>query len=159
MRKATISMRNKILLFMMIALGMASCDRQTVYHHYEHVADHGWEKTDTIKFEIGPLREKGTYHETLEFRTDELFPFLGIYITVEQMIKPRNIILIQNLKCELMNQDGSQKGSGISYYQSLFPLDDIELQQGDTLCISVFHSMKREILPGISDIGMKVVKN
>jgi gliding motility-associated lipoprotein GldH len=75
------------------------------------------------------------------------------------MIKPRNIILIQNLKCELMNQDGSQKGSGISYYQSLFPLDDIELQQGDTLCISVFHSMKREILPGISDIGMKVVKN
>ena len=23
----------------------------------------------------------------------------------------------------------------------------------------VFHSMKREILPGISDIGMKVVKN
>ena len=75
MRKATISMRNKILLFMMIALGMASCDRQTVYHHYEHVADQGWEKTDTVKFEIGPIKETGTYGETLEFRTDGLFPF------------------------------------------------------------------------------------
>ena len=113
-------------------------------------------KTDTIKFEIGPVRKTGTYHETLEFRTDELFPFLGIHITVEQMIKPRSIMLSQNLKCELMNQDGSQKGSGISYYQSQFPLDDIELLQGDTLCISVFHNMKREILPGISDIGMRL---
>ena len=154
--KATISMRNNILLVMMIALGMASCDRQTVYHHYEHVADQGWEKTDTIKFEIGPVREAGTYHETLEFRTDELFPFLGIHITVEQTIKPRGIMLRHSQMCELMNQDGSQKGSGISFYQSLFPLDDIELQQGDTLCISVFHNMKREILPGISDIGMRL---
>lgn len=156
MRKATISMRNKILLFMMIALGMASCDRQTVYHHYEHVADQGWEKTDTVKFEIGPIKETGTYGETLEFRTHGLFPFLGIHITVEQTIKPRGIMLRHSQMCELMNQDGSQKGSGISFYQSPFPLDDIELQQGDTLCVSVFHNMKREILPGISNIGIRL---
>ena len=143
--KATISMRNNILLVMMIALGMASCDRQTVYHHFEHVPDNEWEKIDTLKFEIGPVIETGTYHEAVELRINE-----------EQTIKPRGIILSQHKDCELINPDGSHKGSGISFFQSQFPLDDIDLQQGDTLCISVFHSMKREIMPGISDIGIRL---
>ena len=154
--KATISMRNNILLVMMIALGMASCDRQTVYHHFEHVPDNEWEKIDTLKFEIGPVIETGTYHEAVELRINEQFPFLGMNITVEQTIKPRGIILSQHKDCELINTDGSHKGSGISFFQSQFPLDDIDLQQGDTLCISVFHSMKRDIMPGISDIGIRL---
>ena len=47
----------------------------------------------------------------------------------------------------------------MSYYQYQVPVNDITLQQGDSLHICVRHDMKREILPGISDVGIKMTRH
>ena len=48
------------------------------------------------------------------------------------------------------------KGHGISTYQYNFHLTTLTLNEGDSLHIAVRHNMKREILPGISDIGIRL---
>ena len=56
-------MRNKHLLTILIlavAAILTGCDRRTVYSHYEHVPLEGWEKIDTIFFEVPPVKEAGT---------------------------------------------------------------------------------------------------
>ena len=46
----------------------------------------------------------------------------------------------------------------MSYYQYDFPLSTLRLKEGDSLALVVRHAMKREILPGISDVGI-IAKN
>ena len=39
-----------------------------------------------------------------------------------------------------------------------FPVNDLQLNKGDSLHICVMHNMKREIMPGIADIGISLTR-
>ena len=41
-------------------------------------------------------------------------------------------------------------------YQYIFPLKTLPLEKDDSLFIEIRHDMKREILPGITDVGIKL---
>ncbi|MFQ9996553.1 MAG: gliding motility lipoprotein GldH, partial [Hoylesella buccalis] len=42
--------------------------------------------------------------------------------------------------------------------QYAFDITSMDLHEGDSLHISVRHDMKREILPGISNVGVSLTK-
>jgi hypothetical protein len=67
-------------------------------------------------------------------------------------------IIRYNLPCRLMNKRGYTQGQGINYYQYEFIVADIPLNAGDSLRIGIRHDMKREILPGLSDLGIIIRK-
>ena len=66
--------------------------------------------------------------------------------------------MTDTLDCELIDERGNAIGQGVGQYQYLFPLKTMQLHQGDSLHLSVHHDMKREILPGITGVGIKVRK-
>ena len=66
--------------------------------------------------------------------------------------------MIDTLDCKLIDERGNVMGEGFSQYHYIFPLRTLHLNHGDLLHLSVRHSMKREILPGITDVGIKVGK-
>ena len=67
-------------------------------------------------------------------------------------------IIRYNLPCRLMNKSGHTQGQGINYYQYEFIVADVPLNAGDSLRIGIRHDMKREILPGLSDLGIIIRK-
>lgn len=142
-----------------VALGIASCDRKTIYTHYEHVASESWEKVDTIHFDIAPITQAGTYQETLGLRITDNYPFLGLTLSIEQTIYPKGERHTYRQDCKLIDQEGNAKGSGLTYFQYDFHVSDLNLSEGDSLHITVVHNMKREILPGICDIGIQLTKH
>ena len=50
------------------------------------------------------------------------------------------------------------KGSGVSLYQYLLPITTHTYEKGDSIRVRVIHNMKREDLPGIADVGIKITK-
>lgn len=84
-------------------------------------------------------------------------------LIVNQTIYPANkgqrIERTDTVLCQLINQRGENKGQGISYYQYNFPINIYKINRGDSIHIAIRHDMKREILPGVSDIGVKITKN
>ena len=62
------------------------------------------------------------------------------------------------IRCSLISEHGVAKGRGISNYQYIFHLTTLKLEQGDKLRVAVRHDMKREILPGIADIGVRLTR-
>lgn len=66
---------------------------------------------------------------------------------------------IDTIQCKLIDKNGATTGQGISYYQYNFPINVYQLNKNDSIHVTIRHDMKREILPGISDIGLKVVKH
>ena len=75
---------------------------------------------------------------------------------VEQKVMPGNVTRCDTVTCELTDDKGKVKGNGISNYQYVFHVSDRHYHKGDSLHISVRHDMKREILPGITDVGISL---
>ena len=69
---------------------------------------------------------------------------------------PAMTVKSDTLSCRLIDETGNALGNGVSNYQYLIPLTSLTLKKGDRLRIAIRHDMKREILPGISDIGLRL---
>jgi gliding motility-associated lipoprotein GldH len=150
---------NRLVVMSLVALltMLASCGgRTTVYHHYEHTPVAGWDKNDTLTFTIGPIAESNVFSEEIGLRINGLYPFMSLCLVVDQVRTPGFIIRRDTLSCSLIDQRGNIKGQGISRYQYIFHLDDIHLNSNDSLRVSIHHNMKREILPGITDVGVRL---
>ena len=98
-------------------------------------------------------------HEEVGLRINESYPFRSLCLIVEQTKWPAGTHRSDTLNCTLIDPDGTVMGQGISHYQYNFHLTDQQLQAGDSLHISIRHNMKREILPGIADIGVMLFRN
>lgn len=171
-----------------LSLSLSSCEDSVVFYKYAHTPVLGWEKNDTLSFAIPPLASTGLYQETLGLRITGTYPFMGITLIVEQEIFPNQesqkekedrikqqfidgkvrkvkkitqgekIVKLDTIQCDLIDKNGVTTGQGISYYQYSFPIRAYRFHENDSIHITVRHDMKREILPGISDIGIKLEK-
>ena len=61
--------------------------------------------------------------------------------------------------CSLFNEQGHVQGRGVSQFQYTFPLSAMDLEEDELLYVKIRHDMKRDILPGISDVGLRVVRS
>lgn len=146
------------IVLCIITTMVASCTTNTVFDSYAHTPLMGWEKNDTLTFNIPQLYADGEYEEQVGLRMTNTFPFTSISLIVEQHVYPRNKIVTDTIKCPITDQRGNFLGNGVSAYQYMFPLKTITLSKGDSIHVSIRHNMKREILPGVSDVGIKIDK-
>ena len=152
-----------LILAMVATMSLPSCKHSTVFDSYAHTPIAGWEKNDTLSFEVSPLLEAGHYKQSLGLRITGAYPFMGLTLIVEQTVYHRNKKIsgeckIDTVNCQLIDKNGASKGQGISYYQYNFPINIYQMHQGDSIHVAIRHDMKREILPGVSDIGIKISK-
>ena len=154
-------MRNKQLLTILtvaVAALFAGCDSKTVYSHYEHTPQEGWEKIDTLFFEVPPVKEAGIYQEEIGIRTDIGFPFQSLALNVAQDVLPQGEHYQTTKNCVLYDETGKERGSGISRFQTVVYLTDVKLNEGESMRISITHNMRRELMSGVSDIGIILTK-
>lgn len=132
----------------------AACTGGTIYDSYKHMR--GWERTDTATFSVPAVTTGGTYTTSVGLRINAHYPFTGICMIVDQRIMPTGTVHSDTLNCKLTDRRGQALGNGLSNYQYLFNASRLKLREGDSLVVAVRHNMKRETLPGIEDIGVRV---
>lgn len=152
------ALMNKVTLLCVAAIGlmMTACNGNKIYNQYQHTPIAGWEKNDTLPFDIPPIATDGNYGMDLGLRINNAYPFMGLTLIIERTVYPGHTVTTDTLDCKLFDENGSVKGQGVSYYQFHYHVNDLPLHRGDSLHIAVRHDMKREILPGISDIGIEL---
>ena len=138
------------------ALALAACNRRMVYDHYTSTPIAGWEKNDTLTFGISPVDSSATYDMWLGLRTTDAYPFTALTLIVERSICPKGQVMTDTVQCQLADRKGNAAGKGVSYHQYRFALPPVNLAHGDSIHVRIRHDMKREILPGISDVGMSL---
>lgn len=141
---------------LLAVLLLTACKQRTVYYHYEHTPLSGWEKNDSLVFTTDTIAIDGTYSEEVGIRINGTYPFLQLNLVVEHLVMPAMTVKSDTLSCRLIDETGNALGNGVSNYQYLIPLTSMTLKKGDRLRIAIRHDMKREILPGISDIGLRL---
>lgn len=147
--------RTMMIVATVVCLCMA-CTGRTVYDHYNHTSLAGWDRADELFFGVPAVVDSGLYASTLGLRVTTLYPFTSLTMIVEQKILPARQVREDTVTFTLVDDKGKVKGQGVSTYQYRLPVSTLYLHQGDSLHITVRHNMKREILTGISDVGIKV---
>lgn len=151
-------MRNKAIVFVVLLtlIVLCGCQHQVVYHEFRHIYEPGWDKSDTIHFDTRSLSAGGSYRLDAELRTDKNYPFQKLTIEIEQTVYPSKEKYHDVIDCDLISEEGVIEGDGISYFQYQFHVRDLSLHQGDSVHICLTHNMKREIMPGITDVGIRL---
>lgn len=152
--------RSRLLIYSLIlavAVVLVSCNRKNVYVKYQHVPTSGWDKNDTLTYDVSPLKA-GRYREEVGVRIARSYPFMSLSLVVKQTILPSGYVHSDTLVCKLVDESGKFRGQGVSYYQQTFHLNTIRLHEGDSLHINIKHNMKREVMLGVSDIGFRIDK-
>ncbi len=143
-----------ILLLFLLTIFLTACNNNKVYDEFAHAPIAGWEKNDSLAFAIPALAESGEYAMQLQMRTDNSFPFMSVVLIIDQKVMPEGRTYSDTLNCRVTDERGHTLGSGINIYQYAFDVADRHLNKGDSVYVTVRHDMKREMLPGISDVGI-----
>ena len=141
------------ILTLIILIILSACNEKIAYDKYNHTPIAGWEKNDTLSFDISHIAKEGRYHSDLGLRINGAYPFMRLSLIVEQTVYPDKRVKIDTINCRLIDENGIAKGQGVNYYQYNFPVSELYLKQGDSIHVNIRHDMQREILPGISEIG------
>lgn len=140
----------------MLAFFLTACETNIVYSHYEHAAMGGWEKNEPLLFEVDTLKAGGAYSMTLGMRISDAYPFRNLHMVVEQTIYPARQVITDTVTCHVTDRRGTMLGHGVSLYEYNMPIRKRTYNVGDSIHIKVRHNMKREILPGIADVGITI---
>lgn len=159
-----------VVLSVLFAAWMATaCVGGKVFDEYEQIPVEGWDKTDTLTFSVPAVPADGVYNLALGLRTTGDYPFMSLTLLFEANIiakKTENSSVVKvpqrlsrTLSCPLVSSRGRSQGQGVSLYQYNFHVATISLREGDSLQVNIRHNMKREMLPGLSDLGLSITRN
>lgn len=137
---------------------LAACFPNTRYVDYHHTAVSGWERDSVLSFHIPSLDEGGAYVEEIGLRTENSYPFLQLSLVVEQQVSPSGQHIVDTLMLPIYEEDGSPVGQGLSVYRQELPFRFLNLHQGDSLTIRIHHNMRRRSLPGVTEVGIHLLK-
>lgn len=143
-----------IYVVVLIAFILSACHRRTVFSYYGHPSSTAWEKNAPVAFSTNTLKDDGMYVEDVGVCINSDYPFKSLTLIIEQTRYPAYEIWSDTLNCELIDDAGYATGQGVSQFQYVFPLKKVQLHQGDSLAIAIRHDMKRELLPGVVNIGL-----
>ncbi len=149
-----------------------ACKDGRVYDHYEHTAVDGWRPTDTLHFQIPP-QKKGTYTLEVGLLTTGQYPYRDLSLVMNRKVvaakektqddkghqqKVRKGKTTKDyISCRLIDEKGNIRGvRGVSNNTSNFFITQLELNDKDSIYITLRHHMKDTLLTGITAVGIRL---
>ena len=83
------------------------------------------------------------------------YPFRELWLTVKQDWTSGQTI-IDTLQCTLATPAGDASAKGVALNQYEFALPVRQLANGDRARICTHHIMRQDLLPGITDVGIRL---
>lgn len=145
------------LLFALAAIStFVSCGENYVYDHYRSVSVGGWNRADTLDFNVGKI-PAGTYELLVGFRATSEYPYKELGIDVSYSTSPSSKPVHKRVKCVVFDDDGRLLGkNGISSNDFLYNVGTLTVGRSDSIVVSIAHAMNQEIMPGLTQIGLQL---
>ena len=144
----------KILILIIAALSLCACDHSIVISEFRSLPLSGWDKDSLLTFTYEIEDTLSSYDIILYLRHTNSYPYQNIWLFVEDEGK-------DTIEFYLADQRGRWLGNGYSDVCEMPVLYKQERRydhagQYDFL---ITHGMRDEILTGVSDVGIKIIKN
>ena len=148
----------KIAIWGIVCLALVGCTKGTLIHRYEAVSNQGWERTDTLCYDLPKVTEQGKYLLSVSLQYDNRFPYEGIWIVVDGKMEQPSEHWCDTLYFRTADENGTPIGHGVALMQNSIPLKELQLEEGQHGKIRVWHIMHREVMSAIREVGIKLVR-
>lgn len=155
-------MNIKPAIILILIAALISCTESTAIKDYRDLPTEGWRAKDTLTFQVDTIRRAAPYEVILGIRTSSAhaYPFQKLTIVAEQQWTAKNGTTMRchkdTLEISITNEKGDAQGTGISNYEHIIPLNQLNLEPGNQGRIRIYHLMRRPTLPGITNVGLEL---
>ena len=148
----------KVLLLAISSLLLVACQQNVAFSTFESVPVNGWKAASMVVFY--PLVEDSTadYQMQIIIRHTDRYPYQNMWMFVDVM-QDSLLLRRDTIEAHLANARGEWYGKGMSeYILPIIYLEHITLPKGE-YTVGIQQGMREESLRGITDIGLKLIKN
>ena len=137
-----------LLSLILLTLVTASCSRDGEITCYEDITDpEGWYERDTIYLRPDTVTIAGTYQCDITIRTTVAYPYSNFSVLAKVEGSQERHTLHFNIS-----------EGGTPYHEEQAMLGQLSLQKGASIVVAVKQNMRRETVPGIAAVGLRLVK-
>ncbi len=148
----------KFSIFILCCLVLSACVNKDTHIDFHSFKNAEWEKDSVYQFEVNISDTINPHQILIETRNNNLYPYQNIWLFVD-LKTPSGNVRKDTIGFDLADNFGKWYGQGFSVYELEIPYEKsfIFRQPGDYV-FSIRHGMRDDILKGINEIGIKLVK-
>ena len=146
-------MRRLVVLLPLLCM---ACTRHTLIHSFRAIPEEGWRRSDTLVFTLPPSPDDAEYALYIDLRLHNRFPYRELWLAVEHHLPDSSLISRDTLCYHLSDESGNLCGQGINLLQYETHAGTLPLRTGVETQIRIHHLMRRETLPYIMEVGVRV---
>ena len=135
---------------------LIACTGGTLLHSYKPLPAEGWDRCDTVCFDL-PRAEKdidGTLF--IGLRTKANVGFQDIVLAVEQFDEIAGLARCDTVRYPLADAEGYALTPGVNHHQYETQQLPIHLNKGQSGSVRIHHLMTHEVISGITEVGIKI---
>ena len=158
-------MRNNLCFFMILILGLYSCDSKQVFDEYKTIPT-SWHKDSIVSFKIIPPDTINTYNLFVNIRNTSDFKYSNLFLVVELNF-PNGKVIKDTLEYIMAKPSGEFLGKGFSDIKEnkLWYKEGIIFKEQGNYNVNIQQAMRQngsvkgiENLEGITDVGFRIEK-
>lgn len=146
------------LLFPLIGLSLAACTGGTLFHSYKPLPAEGWDRRDTVCFDLPKAETDIDGTLFIGLRTAANISYQDVVIAVEQHFETPSSYRCDTVRYPLADAEGFALSPGVNHHQYETQHLPIHLQKGQSGSVSIHHLMRHETLPDITEVGIRIDK-
>lgn len=155
----THKMRHTIFIIPLVVLLLTSCQRMAVYSDFHSLPPHGWHEDSILTYTMNDLDTSATYEIQILLRHTSQYPYQNLWLFVDEYAGNMHIQR-DTIEAMLADDYGRWLGNGINRYAlPLMYEADYHFISKDNSRLTIQQGMRTEWLTGITDVGIKVIKN
>lgn len=138
------------------SLLFAACTEGTVLHSYKTLSAEGWERCDTVCFDLPKAVEDFNGTLTIGLRTIAYVGMQDIVLAVEQSGEATGVCRCDTIRYPLTDSKGDALAAGINNHQYETQHLPISMKKGQGGIVRIHHLMTPEVISGITEIGIRI---
>lgn len=150
--------KTELLWVVVGCMAVMACANRVVMHTYRNIPAEGWDQSDVLTFEVDTMRSSETVKMDIGVRTTNDYPYQKLWIVAETELHNPDTTFTDTVVCTFVDRNGVRNGKGTDTYQYNFHVGERQLNEGQCGRIMIHHIMRREIIPGICDIGVRLYR-
>lgn len=145
---------------LMVAVALCACTPGTPYHRFLPLSQEGWDRADTVAFDLPVIADARECKLQVELRATRLFPYTDLWIGVEQRDSDQVLLCYDTLHIDMADSTGRLDGHGLTLLEyASAPLSLASMPKGECRQVRLFHLMSRETVAGLLDVGLCVSRS
>ena len=151
-------MKRHALFFPLIGFALAACTDGTLLHSYKPVSAEGWDRRDTVCFDVPKADTDISGTLFIGLRTKANIGMQDIVLAIEQRNDSAGLCRKDTLRYPLTDAEGYSLARGVNLHQYETLRLPFRMKKGESRSVRIHHLMAHEEIGGITEVGIRINK-